>query len=60
MTLLTPPSPLPSPSSIRLFTIFDGLTDKYGAQKVETAGDCYIAAAGILSPDDQVCGGGWV
>ena len=35
----------------QLFTVFDSLCDVYGAQKVETAGDCYIAAAGILNSD---------
>ena len=37
----------------QLFTIFDSLCDVYGAQKVETAGDCYIAAAGILNADKE-------
>lgn len=32
----------------QLFTIFDTLCDIYGVQKVETAGDCYIAASGIM------------
>ena len=37
----------------QLFTVFDSLCDVYGAQKVETAGDCYIAAAGILNEDEE-------
>ena len=37
----------------QLFTIFDSLCDVYGAQKVETAGDCYIAASGILNTDEE-------
>ena len=36
----------------QLFTIFDALCGVYGAQKVETAGDCYIAASGIFNADD--------
>ena len=36
-----------------LFSRFDDLTDKYGIQKIETAGDCYVAAAGILKGDDE-------
>ena len=36
-----------------LFSIFDNLTDKYGVQKIETAGDCYIAATGILEGDNE-------
>ncbi len=31
----------------------DALCDKHRVQKVETAGDCYIVAAGILEPDDD-------
>ncbi len=31
----------------QLFTIFDSLADKHHVQKVDTAGDCYIAAGGI-------------
>ena len=37
----------------QLFTVFDSMCDVYGAQKVETAGDCYIAAAGILNADEE-------
>ena len=36
----------------QLFTKFDNLVDVFGVQKVETAGDCYIAACGILSNED--------
>ncbi|GFH14129.1 guanylate cyclase domain-containing protein [Haematococcus lacustris] len=31
-----------------LFALFDSLCDKHGVMKVETAGDCYIVAGGIL------------
>lgn len=37
----------------QLFTVFDSMCGVYGAQKVETAGDCYIAAAGILNADEE-------
>ncbi|KAF5837935.1 hypothetical protein DUNSADRAFT_3656 [Dunaliella salina] len=33
-----------------LFSLFDRLTDVHGVHKVETAGDCYIVSAGIMSP----------
>ncbi|GAX81666.1 hypothetical protein CEUSTIGMA_g9094.t1 [Chlamydomonas eustigma] len=33
----------------QLFSMFDQMVDPLGVQKVETAGDCYVAAAGILS-----------
>ncbi len=33
--------------------MFDKLVDHHGVQKVETAGDCYIVAAGILDDDGQ-------
>ena len=36
-----------------IFSLFDRLTDKYGIQKIETAGDCYIAATGILKDDGE-------
>ncbi|GAX81552.1 hypothetical protein CEUSTIGMA_g8980.t1 [Chlamydomonas eustigma] len=50
-----------SPSAIlvflnRLFTMFDVLADKHNVQKVDTAGDCYIASAGITGSDE---GGGF-
>ena len=32
--------------------MFDKLVDHHKVQKVETAGDCYIVAGGILRPDD--------
>ena len=38
----------------RLFTMFDKLCDHHKVQKVETAGDCYIVAGGILRPDEAV------
>ncbi|KAL6765967.1 nucleotide cyclase [Haematococcus lacustris] len=34
-----------------LFGVFDLLVDVHGVMKVETAGDCYIVAGGILSFD---------
>lgn len=34
-----------------IFTKLDELTSKYNVQKVETAGDCYIVSAGVLSND---------
>ena len=33
--------------------MFDKLCEVYGVQKVETAGDCYIAAVGILGMDEE-------
>ena len=36
-----------------LFSRFDLLTDKYGVQKLETAGDCYVVASGILEGDSE-------
>ena len=36
-----------------LFSQFDRLTDMYGVQKIETAGDCYVAATGILKDDNE-------
>ncbi|GAX73391.1 hypothetical protein CEUSTIGMA_g844.t1 [Chlamydomonas eustigma] len=47
-----------SPSSIlvflnQLFTMFDFLADLHEVQKVDTAGDCYIAAAGISYTRDN-------
>ena len=40
----------------KLFTVLDKMVDTFGVQKVETAGDCYIAACGILSREE---GGGF-
>ena len=37
----------------RLFSVFDALAGSHGVQKVETAGDCYIVAAGILTMDGE-------
>jgi len=34
----------------KLFSLFDRLTDVHGVHKVETAGDCYIVAGGVMSP----------
>ena len=32
----------------RLFSVFDEIATRLNVQKVETAGDCYIVASGIL------------
>eukprot|EP00798_Chlamydomonas_sp_ICE-L_P027188 gene27188-2431_t len=37
----------------QLFTHFDLLCDSHMVQKVETAGDCYIVAGGILEFDEE-------
>ncbi|GAX84156.1 hypothetical protein CEUSTIGMA_g11579.t1 [Chlamydomonas eustigma] len=36
-----------------LFTLFDDLVDEYEVYKVETAGDCYIVAGGLMAMDDD-------
>lgn len=36
-----------------LFTTLDLLCDEHAVQKVETAGDAYIAACGVLTPDNE-------
>lgn len=36
-----------------LFSRFDSLTDKFNVHKLETAGDCYIVTAGILSNEER-------
>lgn len=36
-----------------LYTQYDALVDKYGVYKVETVGDCYVVAGGLMSQDDQ-------
>ncbi|PNH12624.1 Soluble guanylate cyclase 88E [Tetrabaena socialis] len=36
-----------------LFTRLDGLLDNYGVYKVETVGDCYVAAGGLMRVDEQ-------
>ncbi len=33
--------------------MFDYLVDHHKVQKVETAGDCYIVAGGIMAADDE-------
>ncbi|PNH10352.1 Atrial natriuretic peptide receptor 2 [Tetrabaena socialis] len=35
-----------------LFTRLDGLLDEYGVYKVETIGDCYVAAGGLMRVDE--------
>ncbi|MDX2381891.1 MAG: adenylate/guanylate cyclase domain-containing protein [Acidimicrobiia bacterium] len=30
-----------------VFTVFDGFADRFGAEKIKTIGDCYMAAAGV-------------
>eukprot|EP00798_Chlamydomonas_sp_ICE-L_P007328 gene7328-449_t len=36
-----------------LFTLFDVLVDNYKVYKVETAGDCYIVAGGLMRYDEE-------
>jgi class 3 adenylate cyclase len=36
-----------------VFTRFDLLADKHGAEKVKTIGDCYMVASGILNGQDD-------
>eukprot|EP00798_Chlamydomonas_sp_ICE-L_P025609 gene25609-11260_t len=36
-----------------LFTCLDDLVTKYKVYKVETAGDCYIVAGGLMTMDDE-------
>ncbi|PNH08005.1 Soluble guanylate cyclase 88E [Tetrabaena socialis] len=36
-----------------LFTRLDGLLDGYGVYKVETIGDCYVAAGGLMRVDEK-------
>ena len=33
--------------------VFDGLVDDYGLYKLDTSGDCYIVAAGIIQFDED-------
>ncbi|KAG2499502.1 hypothetical protein HYH03_002449 [Edaphochlamys debaryana] len=40
----------------RLYLRFDRLTCAFGIYKVETIGDCYMAAAGLLQPDEDHAG----
>eukprot|EP00798_Chlamydomonas_sp_ICE-L_P028018 gene28018-31118_t len=36
-----------------LFTILDDLVDQFGIYKVDTAGDCYIVAGGLMEEDED-------
>ena len=36
-----------------LFTHFDNLADRYGAEKIKTIGDCYMVAAGVPTPRED-------
>ena len=36
-----------------VFTVFDGLADRFGAEKIKTIGDCYMAAAGLPERRDD-------
>ncbi|PNH05888.1 Atrial natriuretic peptide receptor 2 [Tetrabaena socialis] len=36
-----------------LYTRLDGLLDGFGVYKVETIGDCYVAAGGLMRVDEQ-------
>ncbi|KAG2499614.1 hypothetical protein HYH03_002553 [Edaphochlamys debaryana] len=36
-----------------LYTRFDSLTDVYGVYKVETIGDCYMVAGGLMARDED-------
>jgi adenylate cyclase len=39
-----------------LFSHFDTLVEKYGAEKIKTIGDCYMVAAGVPRPQpDHAC-----
>lgn len=51
-TIIAVMDPLFSPMC-RLFTRFDKMVDHHRVQKVETAGDCYIVACGLLADDGE-------
>ncbi len=36
-----------------LFSIFDNLSDKYQLEKIKTIGDSYMAASGLIVPQDD-------
>jgi adenylate cyclase len=36
-----------------VFTVFDGFADRFGAEKIKTIGDCYMAAAGLPDRRDD-------
>jgi guanylate cyclase len=51
----TPLSERLSPAEVvdtldRLFSLFDGLVERHGLEKIKTIGDCYMAAAGVPDP----------
>jgi len=33
-----------------VFTLFDGIAEKYGLEKIKTIGDCYMAVSGLPDP----------
>ena len=35
----------------QMFVFFDLLAERHGVDKVKTLGDCYVASAGVLTPD---------
>ena len=46
--------PPPPPLSLMCHrAVFDGLVDDYGLYKLDTSGDCYIVAAGIIQFDED-------
>ena len=38
-----------------VFTRFDGLTDRFGLEKIKTIGDCYMAVGGVPERRDDHC-----
>ncbi len=58
ITGFTPMCSLQEPMTVmsflnNLFSRFDDLLDIFGVYKVETIGDCYVVAGGLMSKDDQ-------
>jgi class 3 adenylate cyclase len=37
----------------RLYTVYDDLCGVYGVYKVETVGDCYVVAGGLIQTDEE-------